>query len=81
MRKKYKFLTLLLTFLVIPLNVSASSNVGTHSNSFPLINYNAIIQYGAVVNDVTNSNNFSLIIIGMVVVIIILIGAVMFTKK
>lgn len=81
MRKKYKFLTLLFMFLVNPLNIDASSSVSTHSNSFPLINYNAIIQYGAVVNDITNSNNFSLIIIGMVVVIIILIGAVMFTKK
>ncbi len=81
MRKKYKFLTLLFMFLVNPLNIDASSIVSTHSNSFPLINFNAIIQYGAVVNDITNSNNFSLIIIGMVVVIIILIGAVMFTKK
>ena len=81
MRNKYKYLGLHSLFLMFPLSVEASSNTSTHSNFPSLINLDAVFQYGAVVNDVTNSNNFSLIIIGLVVVIIVLIGAVMFTKK
>lgn len=36
---------------------------------------------GTVINDVTNSDNLNIIIIGMVVLIIILIGGVIFSKK
>ena len=36
---------------------------------------------GMVINDVTNSDNLNIIIIGMVVLIIILIGGVIFSKK
>lgn len=36
---------------------------------------------GTVINDVTNSDNLNIIIIGMVILIIILIGGVIFSKK
>lgn len=45
------------------------------------INTNAIIQSGAVINDTSNSNNLNTIITGMVVVIIILLGTIMFAPK
>ena len=41
----------------------------------------ALINFGAVINDVSNSNNLNIIIIGMVVVILILVGAAMFAPK
>ena len=42
---------------------------------------NSLIQFGAVVNDTANTNNFNTVIIGMIVVILVLVGAAMFAPK
>lgn len=39
------------------------------------------IQFDTVIIDVTNSSNLNIVIIGMIILIIILMGAVIFTKK
>ena len=39
------------------------------------------VHFGAVVNDASNTGNLNIVIIGMVIVIIILIGAAIFAKK
>ncbi len=77
-KKKGKYF--LLSFLVVPTTVSALSyNSGISASS--LVNINAISQVGAVMNDTSKSSNLNIIIIGMVVIILILVGAVMFAPK
>lgn len=46
-----------------------------------LFNIKKLLYIGAVINDTSNSNNLNIIIIGMVILIIILIGAAMFAPK
>jgi len=57
------------TFLSIPYSFNAANKK------------EGIIQFGAVVNDTANTNNLNLVIIGMVVVILVLVGAAMFAPK
>ncbi len=78
--KKIKHILFSLYLLVIPNSVFAIS-YGDNTEVSSLINFNAIIQSGAVVNDTTNAGNLNIIIIGMVVVILILVGAIMFAPK
>ncbi len=59
--------------LSIPLFVTAN-------NAFPT-EISKYIHFETVINDVTNSNNLNIVIIGMIILIIILVGAVIFTKK
>lgn len=40
-----------------------------------------IVQTGAIVNDGKSSNNLNVIIIGMLVVIVILVGSILFSNK
>lgn len=40
-----------------------------------------LIDVGAVINNTSKSGNLNVIIIGMVVIILILVGAAMFTPK
>ncbi len=81
MRNKFKCLVLLITFAVLPQKASAISYNDTHNNLSSLTNFNAIIQSGAVMNNPADANNFNIIIIGMVVIILILVGAAMFASK
>ena len=41
----------------------------------------AIVQTGAIINDGKSSNNLNVIIIGMLVVIVILVGSILFSNK
>lgn len=77
--KKFRSLLYTITFFImfIPSFVFASTSI----KSSMLVNNAAIIQTGAIVNDGSKTNNLNIIIIGMVVVILILVGAVMFTPK
>ena len=77
-KSKLKYLIPIL-ILMIPTSARAISYDSSLNNS-TLININAIVQTGAVVNDASN-NNFNIVIIGMIIVIIILIGAAMFAPK
>ncbi len=77
-KSKLKYLIPIL-ILMIPTTARAISYDSSLNNS-TLININAIVQTGAVVNDASN-NNFNIVIIGMIIVIIILIGAAMFAPK
>ena len=77
-KSKIKYLIPIL-ILTIPTTARAISYDSSLNNS-TLININAIVQTGAVVNDASN-NNFNIVIIGMIIVIIILIGAAMFAPK
>ncbi len=77
-KSKLKYLIPIL-ILTIPTTARAISYDSSLNNS-TLININAIVQTGAVVNDASN-NNFNIVIIGMIIVIIILIGAAMFAPK
>lgn len=77
-KSKLKYLIPIL-ILTIPTTARAISYDSSLNNS-TLININAIVQTGAVVNDASN-NNFNIVIIGMIIVIIILIGAEMFAPK
>lgn len=56
--------------------------VSYNNITFKLIDLGAIIPSGAIVNDGNaSSNNFNLVIIGLVVVILILVGIAMFAPK
>ena len=77
-KSKLKYLIPIL-ILTIPTTARAISYDSSLNNS-TLININAIVQTGAVVNDASN-NNFNIVFIGMIIVIIILIGAAMFAPK
>ena len=77
-KSKLKYLIPIL-ILMIPTTARAISYDSSLNNS-TLININAIVQTGAVINDASN-NNFNIVIIGMIIVIIILIGAAMFAPK
>lgn len=79
MKKKDKLIISFLTFLAAPEYISAMSNKNYSISSF--INFNAIIQLGAVMNNTNDTNNFNIIIIGMIVIILILVGAAMFAPK
>lgn len=81
MKNKFKYVVSLLTLLILPQNVSAISYNDTSNNLSSLTNFNAIIQSGAVMNNPGNANNFNIIIIGMIVIILILVGAAMFASK
>lgn len=81
MRKKIKYLMLLVAFLVIPQKANAISYNNTPSDISSLTNFNAIIQSGAVMNNPAEASNFNIIIIGMIVIILILVGAAMFASK
>ena len=68
MKKRIKkILTLTITFFVL----------------FPskMVVNAAIVQTGAIVNDGKSSNNLNVIIIGMLVVIVILVGSILFSNK
>ncbi len=43
--------------------------------------FNALSIFGAVINDTQNTNNLSMIIVGMIIIIFILVGAVLFAPK
>ena len=77
-KSKLKYLIPIL-ILMIPTTARAISYDSSLNNS-TLININAIVQTGAVVNGASN-NNFNIVIIGMIIVIIILIRAAMFPPK
>ncbi len=77
-KSKLKYLIPIL-ILIIPTTTRAISYDSSINNS-SIININAIVQTGAVINDASN-NNFNIVIIGMIIVIIILIGAAMFAPK
>ena len=81
MRKKIKYLMFLVVFLVIPQKANAISYNNTPNNISSLTNFNAIIQSGAVMNNPAEASNFNIIIIGMIVIILILVGAAMFASK
>ena len=81
MRNKFKYFILLVAFLAIPQRANAISYNGTPNNISSLTNFNAIIQSGAVMNNPADTNNFNIIIIGMIVIILILVGAAMFASK
>ena len=81
MRNKFKYFILLIVFLAIPQKANAISYNETPSNISSLTNFNAIIQSGAVMNNPADTNNFNIIIIGMIVIILILVGAAMFASK
>lgn len=70
MKKRIKkILTLTITFFVM---------------LFPskmVVNAAIIVQTGAIVNDGKSSNNLNVIIIGMLVVIVILVGSILFSNK
>lgn len=76
MKKKF------LLFLILnrPTITNALENSDT-INASKLVNTNAIVQQGAIVSDAFNANNLNAVIIGMVVVILILVGATMFAQK
>lgn len=76
MKKKF----LLFLILSRPTITNALENSDT-INASKLVNTNAIVQQGAIVSDAFNANNFNAVIIGMVVVILILVGATMFAQK
>lgn len=71
---------LLFIFLCLPTVVNAKANYA-NTNITNLINTNAIVQEGAIVNDAFNANNLNVIMIGMVIVILVLVGATMFAQK
>lgn len=77
-KSKLKYIIPIL-ILMVPTTARAISYDSSLTNS-SLINVNAIVQTGAVINDASN-NNFNIVIIGMIIVIIILIGAAMFAPK
>lgn len=81
MRKKNKYFILLVAFLAMPQSINAISYNQTPSNVSFLTNFNAIIQSGAVINNPADANNFNIIIIGMIVIILVLVGAAMFASK
>ena len=81
MRNKFKYIIITVSFLVIPSKVNAISYNETLNNISSLINFNAVIQSGAVMNNPANTNNFNIIIIGMIIIILILVGAAMFASK
>lgn len=64
-----KILLNLNAFLSIPYNINSGNKK------------EGIIQFGAVVNDSANTDNLNFVIIGMVVVILVLVGAAMFAPK
>ena len=68
---------LLFIFLCLPTTVNAEPNTDIKN----LININAIVQEGAIVNDAFNTNNLNVIMIGMVIVILVLVGVTMFAQK
>lgn len=76
MKKKF----LLFLILSRPTITNALENSDT-INANKLVNTNAIVQQGAIVSDAFNANNLNAVIIGMVVVILILVGATMFAQK
>ncbi|MDO5569330.1 MAG: hypothetical protein Q4G04_04385 [bacterium] len=73
MKKKNILVLVVGTFLMLPGIVKAES--------VSLINFGAVLQPGAIINDVTNPNNLNVIIVGMLLVIIILVGATIFSTK
>ncbi len=79
-RPKPKSLIIPMITLSLPTTVHASAN-DSLLNSSTLINFNAIVQSGAVVNNTSNNSNINIIIIGMVVIILILVGTAMFAPK
>lgn len=68
---------LLFMFLCLPTVVHAA----TSTNITSFINTGAIVQEGAIVNDALNTNNLNVIMIGMIIVILVLVGATMFAQK
>ncbi len=76
MKKKF----LLFLILSRPTITNALENSDT-INASKIVNTNAIVQQGAIVSDAFNANNLNAVIIGMVVVILILVGATMFAQK
>ncbi len=77
---KRKKICLILTLLLMPTVVDAKS----YSSFIDLshyLNFNAVFQSGAVVNNASSNDNMNIIIIGMIVVILILVGAAMFAPK
>lgn len=60
------------------ISISVMSLFASVNNVFGSSNF---LQSGTVINDVTNSDNLNIVIIGMVVLVIILIGGVIFSKK
>lgn len=72
--KKAKLLFLITSLLFLPIPVFAKTYSNKEESS-------PIIQIGAIVNDTTNANNFTVVIIGMIIVILILVGAAMFAPK
>ncbi len=81
MRNKFKYIIMSLAFFGIPQKANAISYNETLNDISSLTNFNAVIQSGAVMNNPANTNNFNIIIIGMIVIILILVGAAMFASK
>ncbi len=77
---KLKFLSIMMPLLWVPTSVNASS-YNSSLNISSVINFNAIVQSGAVVNNITNNNNINVVIVGMIVIIVVLVGAAMFAPK
>ena len=81
MKSKFKYIIAIVSFLIVPQKSNAITYSETLNNISSLTNFNAVIQSGAVMNNPTNTNNFNIIIIGMIVIILILVGAAMFASK
>ena len=81
MKNKFKYIIAIVSFLIVPQKSNAITYSETLNNISSLTNFNAVIQSGAVMNNPTNTNNFNIIIIGMIVIILILVGAAMFASK
>ena len=81
MKSKFKYIIAIVSFLIVPQKSNAITYSETLNNISSLTNFNAVIQSGAVMNNPANTNNFNIIIIGMIVIILILVGAAMFASK
>lgn len=78
-RIKNKFLFLIVGFTMPTLVYAISSHDSMENVSVDISNF---IDTNAVVNDGSvTTGNFNLIILGLIIVMIILIGTVMFTSK
>lgn len=75
MKKIRKIIYTITFFLCLnPINIKA-----LNINNF--ISTCEIVQTGAIVNSGNNPNNLNVIIIGMVIIIVILVGGLLFTNR